>query len=212
MFPSALSFKYLIYREHFFPYQEFNISILSFAWNHLTSTALYAHTYCVLAFYSLEVTFSLWLHWTYHIPISLGVLLLQTRQVPLQLSYLRLKPDLLTIELSVMTLRNVQNGGLTMPEVCFLHLFQRGEKWPPSTTKASLQLSPTWTCWFHPLSEPAFLFHPFSSWRTYLARTLLEDAPWSWMSHVANRQPKWLGNWRQSRNSGLWEAWSCSFQ
>ena len=120
MFPSALSFKYLIYREHFFPYQEFNISILSFAWNHLTSTALYAHTYCVLAFYSLEVTFSLWLHWTYHIPISLGVLMLQRRQVPLQLSYLRLKPDHLTIELSVMTLRNVRNGGPTRPEVCFL--------------------------------------------------------------------------------------------
>jgi len=61
-----------------FPYQECNISTLSFTWNHLTSTALYPHTHCVLAFYSLEVTFSLWLHWTYHIPISLGVLMLQT--------------------------------------------------------------------------------------------------------------------------------------
>ena len=73
VFPSALSFKYLIYREHIFSNQEYNISILSFAWNHLTATALFVHT----AFYSLEVTFSLWLHWTYRIPISLGVLMLQ---------------------------------------------------------------------------------------------------------------------------------------
>ena len=66
-------------------------------------------------------------------------------QVPLQLSYtdLRPKPDHLTIKLSVMTHRNVRKGGPTRPEVCFQCLFQRGEKWPPSTTKASLQPSPT---------------------------------------------------------------------
>ena len=90
-----------------------------------------------------------------------------SHQVPLQLSYedLRPKPNHLTIELSVMTLRNVRNGGPTRPEVCFLStLIPKRREMATQYHQGISTAEPRHDlAGFHPVVEPAPLFHPFCS-------------------------------------------------
>ena len=73
-------------------------------------SSLHSYVLCTGILF-LRSHFHLWLHWTYHIPSSPGVLMLQTSHLQLSYEDLRLKQDILIIELSIMTLRNAWNWG-----------------------------------------------------------------------------------------------------
>ena len=166
-------------------------------------SSLHSYVLCTGILF-LRSHFHLWLHWTYHIPSSPGVLMLQTSHLQLSYEDLRLKQDILIIELSIMTLRNAWNWGqksastLAIPE-------RREMATQYSSTKALPQLSPDTTILVSSFGWTSTPVPPFCSWRIDLTRTLLEvtSISWSWRSHVANWQSKWLGNWLKSRNGGL---------